>query len=287
MDELEVLVQYEKRRIFIDIAYKGCGSGCLYCYSTSASDKQDLISLYDVDRICESILKKLDDSIFYIISFCPNTEPFKSDESCDLVIKIIKKLVHKRVAFQIATKEIIPLNVLATLNELSRFKNQIFINISMPYLETKVIEPYAGTCEERIKNIRNIKDFPNLSSCLYIKPYNSLVEKNLDKYMKLVREKRPDFVCIGMKFEGKSASNDMCRTMYNREIAEKTISKNNLDGLFKIKEDLEKEGVLVYLSSTCIIVNCLKIECEHELYKYKSEICQKCAIRRMSDEGEY
>ncbi|SET61480.1 hypothetical protein [[Clostridium] polysaccharolyticum] len=287
MDNNELLVQYEKRRIFIDIAFKGCGSGCVYCYSDSSSDKQSLISLYHVDKLCQSVLEKLDDSIYYIISFCPNTEPFKSDESCNLIIRIIKKLRHKKVAFQIATKEFIPLNVLKTLNELSRFKNQIFINISMPYLETKIIEPHAGTCEERIRNIQNIKDFSNLSSCLYIKPYNSFVKNNIDKYIKLIREEKPDYVCVGMKFEEKLTSNSTCRTMYTKEIAEKTISKNDFIGILKIKEELEKEGVLVYFASTCFIVNCLMIECEQELYKYKPEFCQKCVIRRIGDEKEY
>ncbi len=70
----ERLLIYEQDRIFIDVAYRGCGNGCKYCYVESAADKQELADYSDLDAVCDFILNwplcKAP-----IISFCPRTEP--------------------------------------------------------------------------------------------------------------------------------------------------------------------------------------------------------------------
>lgn len=279
MESIQDFIQYEKKRIFIDIASRGCGSGCKYCYCVSATEKQNLISVSEADAICEDILQNLDDNSFKIISFCPNTEPFKSKESSRLVIYVIKRLVHKKVVFQISTKEFIEAWVLEELNKISSYKNQIFINISLPYFETEKVEPFAGTRNERINNIRNIKAFENLTSCLYIKPYSAYVEKNKEKYMQLVKDEKPDFVCIGMKFEGNSELNDTCRSVYNSEKAKKVLENNEVKKILELKMNMEKSGAKVFISSTCIIANHVTNECEQELYKYNYLLCRSCALK--------
>lgn len=138
----------EKGRTFVDIAYSGCGSGCKYCYVPSASEKQALASFEDLMQIADC----LNHSTWkdgHIVSFCPNTEPFKSTESTERALFLLQRLQDKRFYIQISTKEYIDDVLMRELDALAK-KNAIFVNVSMPVLSSREMEPRAADIEHRI-----------------------------------------------------------------------------------------------------------------------------------------
>ena len=127
------LISYGENRIFVDIAYYGCGSGCQYCYTIKPNEKQKLITVDDKNNIINSLLKtkNLCDKI---VSFSPNTEPFKSTESINTFTDIIREISTSGVYIQISTKEAMDVKCIELLNSLCKKNGQIIINVSLPFL---------------------------------------------------------------------------------------------------------------------------------------------------------
>lgn len=274
---LEKLVQVVNKRIFVDIAYSGCGSGCKYCYVDTYNKKQLLISEEIISDITDWIIDNHTNNSF--ISLCPNTEPFKSQESTALVILLLKKLARFGIPFQISTKENVKPSILKDINDMCVIKNQVFFNISMPLIsKAQVYEPYAGSIKVRKSMINNIHNFENLTSCIYIKPF--LKETTLDKseFISIINESRPDYVTIGIEFnEANKLDHSTCTSLYRKEIATKLLDCNKIGKMILFAREIEQyTSYNITFSTNCQIINAFNFTCYLKLNQYNSTMCQNC-----------
>jgi len=276
---IEKYTQIFAQRVFFDIAKTGCGSGCIYCFTLMPSKPQKLLSKKTIEKMCNEIIKMgLDQKT--VISLCPNTEPLKSKESRVRIAKIVKCFAPIFDTIQISTKEYIPINFLEELNRLSRQTNQIRISISLPYLDnTKTIEPAAADINMRKRNFENIRGYPRLRSVLYLRPFNTQMLNNREKYTKIINSYMPDDICIGAEFVNKEDDKQLCTYMYDKDKKDDIFRREDLESIFsfaeKIRESTKKK---VFYSSLCNIANSSNYGCVLELYKYDNRYCYDCAL---------
>ena len=266
------LLIIEKDRTFVDIAYSGCGSGCKYCYVPSASEKQVLASHEDLIKIVD-YLNNSDLKDGHIISFCPNTEPFKSIESTGRVLFLLQRLQENRYYVQISTKEYIDDALMQELDALAK-KNSIFINVSMPILSSQEMEPGTANIEQRFSNIERIRLYPYLRCGLYIKPCFRNAVDNIERYATIISRAKPDYVCIGPAFDKNTLT--PCATLHHSEDAALLIPAQKSIFLdFSEKLSLSAKCPIVY-SSICAIFQTKQHKCSLGLWRYDENICCSC-----------
>lgn len=272
-------VQLFDKRVFIDIASNGCGSGCVYCFTENPNHTQSLLDISVVNDICNKITD-LPYCNEYIISLCPNTDPMKSVESRQLVLSIIDKLVSKVKFVQISTKEFIPETYLESLNSYAVQKGQIRISVSLPYLDAAVIlEPGAASIQDRIKNFDNIKKYNNLVSILYLRPFNRQMLIDRRNYATIIKLHNPDNICLGAEFVPKVKGEQLCTYMYDEQIRSKIFGKADKEEIFEFADFLRKEtGCKVFYSSICNIANCSNYGCRLKLKEYDVRYCIDCEL---------
>ncbi len=264
----------EKGRIFIDVAYYGCGSGCKYCYVTSASENQVLASYEDLTQVVKYLNRHYQNKKC-IISFCPNTEPFKTKDSIDRVLFVLRGLQVGKYNVQISTKEYICDTLLNELNILAKH-NAIFINVSMPFLDMKEIEPDAANIKERISNIERIQRYSYLNCGLYIKPCSQKAINDVEKYIAIVNQTKPDYICIGVAFDKKM--DFPCATLHRENDAMIIISAQK-DLIIKFAQKIKAsvQCPVVY-SSICAIFQKNCCNCFLDLWHYDKSLCDSCNV---------
>ncbi len=270
------LIIVENNRVFIDVAYHGCGSGCKYCYVLSSSEEQLLASYEDLEKMVWylSVNHILDNRI---VSFCPNTEPFKTRESAERVLFIIRKIKENQCYIQISTKEYIDYNILLELEKLAG-DNIIFINVSMPFLNISEIEPGAASIKRRVKNIENVAWCTHLKCGLYIKPFTKSAFNNLHWYIEIINKILPDYVCIGIAFDKKAKI--PCTSLYHQEDAEEVIAiQKNMLREFALQIESITNCRVVY-SSICAISQIAQIGCTLDLGRYEKGFCKGCVFTK-------
>ena len=261
---------FEQRdRIFIDIAYSGCGSGCKYCYVKTAAQQQDLASYDDLEKLCDYVTGIVSFS-YRIVSFCPHTEPLKSWQSMNRVLFIIRRLQSLRCCFQISTKEKIPNFFWEELRHIAD-ASPIFINVSVPFLNCAEVEPDAGVLTDRIKNIKEASRYPNIYCGLYIKPFHKELLQEVSQYIKLINVAHPDYICVGVFFTQKD--NNPCASLYSPDIASNLISKQEQDIALFVSQLREQVSPTVVFSSVCAISFFLKKECTIKLAQFSPQMC--------------
>lgn len=257
----------------MDVAYYGCGSGCKYCYVPSSSEKQMLASYEDLDCVVKAL--EIRRNTGDIVSFCPNTEPFKTKDSADRVLYLLQRLQTDRFHIQISTKEYIDDTLLHKLNTLAQ-NGTFFINISIPYLEPLLVEPGAADINQRLSNIRRIRSYSHLKCGLYIKPCTQNAMNHIEQYITIINETRPAYVCIGISFDRHV---DMpCATLHRKDNAEKVIpaQKNSLME-FAQKIRSRVQCPVVY-SSICAIFQSGFSTCSLNLWQYDNNFCYSCNV---------
>ncbi|MDR2712662.1 MAG: hypothetical protein LBB91_06055 [Clostridiales bacterium] len=274
---LERLVTVMGRRIFFDIATCGCGSGCKYCYVKSSEIPQSLISIDDAMEIANNLIR-LYSGKSMIISFCPNTEPFKSNSSKDIILSVIEKLSTHGFIFQISTKEVISDETLSRVNSMCSFPKQVFFNISIPMItESGHWEPKCSPVMQRFHNIQNISRHESLTSCLYIKPFLEETLKDRTKFFDLLKIYPPDYIVIGFEFADKSAVMP-CTMLHNPETASQLSIKDlSKMGAFA-KEMKDSFPQITNFSSVCNVNQCFSLQCEIQLNKYDELYCDGCLL---------
>lgn len=274
-------IQIFDKRIFVDVASKGCGSGCVYCFSKYPSHMQELLSVKDISDICDKIMD-LPECNESIISLCPNTEPMKSEESRRLTKVIVERLASKVKFIQIATKEKIPMQFLSFLNENAQYSGQIRISISLPYLNNvDNIEPGAAEIANRLDNFNNIKRFPNLISVLYLRPFNRQMLLNKEEYINIINTYKPDDICLGAEFVPRVDGEQLCTYMYNKQLAPEIFQNVDKADIFRFADYLRKgTDCEVFYSSICNITNCSDYGCKLKLYEYDQAYCKDCILHK-------
>ena len=270
-EEWKSLLIQEGKRVFLDIAYRGCGNGCKYCYVPSASEEQKLASYKDLSQAIECLNNY--PKCPQIISFCPNTEPFKTAGSIDRVLFVLRGLQDQRYHIQISTKEYMSNLLLQKLNLLAE-KNKIFINISIPFLESYKIEPGASNVEQRILNLERVQHYSHLKCGLYIKPCTQKAIDNVDQYIAIAKRTHPDYVCVGVIFE--QSTDIPCTTLHRKKDAIQVITtQKNLLVAFAAKIRISVQCPVVY-SSVCAISQLSRYPCLLNLWQYDIDICNGC-----------
>lgn len=272
------LLTLETGRVFIDVAYRGCGSGCKYCYVPTCSEPQELANYEDLAQIADELNQNFR-SPGQIISFCPNTEPFKTQASTDRSLFILRKLEEKRFYIQFSTKEYLSGELLQQLDALSE-RNPIFINISIPFVGSPGLEPGAADVEQRVSNLERISGYPHLKSCLYIKPCSQNAMDHVQWYIAAIKRVKPDYVCIGVVFN--QGVDTPCTTLHRPQEAAQVIpaqKKLLLDFAEKIR--LQTQCPVVH-SSICVIIQTEKLNCPLNLKQFSPEFCGACGSQGVS-----
>lgn len=274
-DKIKKLLIVGADRIFIDVADFGCGNGCKYCYVESAKEEQRLADYSDLDAACDFILKNRQ-SLPDIVSFCPRTEPFKSLESSQRVIYVMRRLAEMASCFQISTKEEISAETIEELGAVSGIR-PVFLNVSIPVLGAERLEPFAAKPSARIKNIIRIQKYPNLYGGLYIKPLLKETLKSAKEYSRMIHLCTPDYVCVGVQFTDKNQT--PCISLYDEEKAQKLIYEQ-AEELFRFSSEINQSAdcIMVY-SSVCAINQILKKQCCLKLWQYQPECCKFCKLK--------
>jgi hypothetical protein len=272
-------IQIFDKRIFIDVASDGCGSGCIYCFTKHPTRQQTLLSDDVINYICDEIIK-LPNCNEMIISLCPNTEPMKSNESIELIKIIIGKLATKVKFIQIATKEKIPVEFLGFLNRQSQFEGQIRLSVSLPYIyKNDLIEPKAESVYNRLINFDNIKKFSNLVSILYLRPFNKQMLVAKKDYAELIEKYKPDNICLGAEFVPRVDGEQLCTYMYNTQLAEDIFKNVRKEDIFYFANYLrETVHCKIFYSSICNIANCSDYGCILKLYNHDLCYCKDCIL---------
>ena len=278
-EKYQDLLIVENKRVFIDVAYRGCGSGCKYCYVPSASAEQLLASYEDLVKVVGYLSANhlLDDQI---VSFCPNTEPFKTRESAERVLFVIRRIKEYQCHIQISTKEYIDNDILQELEKLAG-DNKVFINISMPFLNASEIEPGAADIQKRVENIERIGRYAHLKCGLYIKPCTKVAINNAHSYIKIIKEVSPDYVCIGIAFDKKAKI--PCTSLYHQEDAELIIAtQQEMLKEFALQIKSISKCRVVY-SSICAIAQIVQYGCTLDLGHYDIDFCKGCTFAENND----
>lgn len=270
------LLIVENKRVFIDVAYRGCGNGCMYCYVPSASEEQILAPYEDLTKVVQ-YLSANDMLEHQIISFCPNTEPFKTNESAARVLFIIEKIKEYQCYIQISTKEYIEDDILQELEKLAG-DSTIFINISMPFLNSLQIEPCAADIKMRVKNLERIAQYSHLKCGLYIKPCTKSAVDNVCEYIEIIKKTLPDYVCIGVAFDKQTEV--PCASLHHKEDAEVIIAaQQKMLKEFALQIESASKCHVVY-SSICAIVQTVQCGCMLDIGRYDTVFCKGCTLAK-------
>lgn len=275
----EKLYEYiitQPNRFFIDISSKGCGNDCAYCYVETKADPQQLLTLQQIQRICEMVSSECTNH-YNIISLCPNTEPLKSPDSAMLTLFIAKYFASRNCFIQISTKELIPSFF---LDELNSFANgRVFINISVPHIaNANTFEPNAPAVEQRMNNFKLINKYSNICSCLYIKPFSNRVAENIEDYINAINSLGIETVCVGVSFTRKGRM--PCQSLHNRDIAQELYEEQRTDIDSFVTLLRANTKAKVFSSSVCCICNKNRLKCLLNLHEFDPIICADCLCFR-------
>lgn len=191
-------------RLFINIALSGCGNGCLYCYISGSKEKQKLLDEWSFTESLNYVKQHLDfipGKLGTLISLCPDSEPFKSEQSTKLVVSILKSFLPLGNPIQISTKQLIPDLVFSIIEKEINYTGQVVIFISNSTIsEVSIFEPYATQLPQRFGNIKRSRDF-GIISCLYIKPFLQSTANDVKHYIEVVNHYQPNMICVGIMYQ--------------------------------------------------------------------------------------
>ena len=194
-------------RVFLDISASGCSSGCSYCYISGPTRPQVLLSHQELD----ASITQLDELRIVdvgpkgtLISLCPNTEPFKTPLSTELLLRVLHRILPWKNAVQISTKEVIPPAVLEEIDSLAAFPGQVVLFTSCSTISrASVIEPGAAPPSERFRNFGTAKALGarKVVSCLYVKPFLPVTQRDQSAFIEVLQTLRPDAACVGILYQ--------------------------------------------------------------------------------------
>lgn len=277
-------IKYVDNRFFVDIATSGCGSGCIYCYIKGSNEKQILM---DECKFKESLQSIKNSSYFVkgkqgsIISLCPNTEPFKSKESSQIIKYVLESLLPLGNPIQISTKELIPIEILEFAQKNCIHEKQVYINISTSCIsKANIIEPNASPIEVRFNNFEIIKNYNKLTSCIYIKPFTQNTWNDLDKYIELINIYMPDVACIGIDFKKNTILEEPCDLLYHsKDIVDKAFHSDIKSKIISFREKIKDKTLIpVFHSSTCIISKFCNHPINSNIKTVAPELCVQCNV---------
>lgn len=239
------IYSFSDERVFIDIAY-GCGNNCDYCYCPEAGIPQ---AVYTHDILMNSLYSIKNDNRFIngksgtVISLCPHTEPFKSAESAEALLTIVRDLLPLGNRIQISTKERIPKSFLSLAETADDGQITVFISISS-LTGYRTHEPFAASIEDRLSNIDSIRGTA-VKSCIYIKPL-LLEENDIPAVFRIIAERNPGAVCIGIEYKHDQ------KGVYKHP-TDHALSSEGMSNMMKLFCESYHLDVPLFYTSSCVI----------------------------------
>ncbi|MEV5411238.1 hypothetical protein AB0K60_20650 [Thermopolyspora sp. NPDC052614] len=200
------LLSWDRGRVFLDIARRGCGSACRYCYISAPEAPQEPATPDDVLDAAERLTK--DDRYQAgargtVISLSPNSEPFRSAASTLLVMTALSRLLVNGNPIQIPTKESVPAELLRLVDAEAKSDDQVVFFISLATMNrAESLEPGAAAIEDRLANAARLRRH-RCRSCAYIKPFLKAAIHELGDFAARLRAARFDCVCVGMRYRAR------------------------------------------------------------------------------------
>jgi DNA repair photolyase len=264
----------EPGRVFINITVQGCGSACSYCYVT---DHRGIQVFIGKEEIADSIDWLLKDERFTagrrgtIISFCPDTEPFKNDDSCELVLQVAERLLPLGNPVQFSTKERIPQEVIDRVEAAVADRDQVVFFLSATTVTNAArIEPHAAPIEDRLGNVERLRA-AGLRSCLYIKPFIPATAKDIDRFIDLVNVYMPDAVIVGILYTSRDEEG-------RSHPVHQKLSSRGVDERFEefVAKLSANTSVSLFHSAVCVNSWLLDREPSPRIWLRYPELCVSC-----------
>lgn len=267
-------------RFFIDVG-KNCGSGCSYCYLEGNDVNQRVFEKkYFLDSLNSISLDNdyRNGKEGSIITLSPNTEPFKTQKSINLVKEVLAKFCQLRNRIQIATKEKISEKIFKYINKKMQYKKQVLLSVSMPITsKQKTIEPFTADIDERLNNLKLAKDY-KVATSLYIKPILKETINDRDKFIEIAKDYNPDFICVGMKYKKRDKEDKGFDTLYKNKSHYKHLMElpSNSQITSFTNELRKRTGYIVFNCSVCIMAELNQSYPIPMIWREFPELCVEC-----------
>ena len=275
-------------RVFVDISRRGCGSGCRYCYIDGIHEQQELVSK---SELAESIAHLLEQPGFVpgrfgtLVSMCPNTEPFKSRYSTELLILALGSLLPLGNPIQIPTKEPIPKEILVEISRHVQFAGQAVVFVSTSTLSrSATFEPRAASPSERFKNF-SISRETDVLACLYIKPVLSSTLRDCDLYVEAVCDYEPPLICVGIMY--KKAEEYNRGALLHHPVHSNLASVGVSEDISVFRDRLSQNtSAPVFFSSVCVSAYARNWFPMPAIWRDHPELCIDCRPCAKDDERD-
>lgn len=175
------------KRIFVNTSI-GCMASCQYCYLPSLKNNKN------VDNISsDKAIKLVEEKPYFvtgengtIISIGCYSECLDKDNILNTK-SLLKHFTPKGNYIQLATKQLVTKELLATIVSNRVFNQQVIIYVSMPTISHILsIEKRTAPFEIRMNNIKECVS-NDICVVLYIKPYlHNLTSEDVDKYLDII-----------------------------------------------------------------------------------------------------
>lgn len=202
-------VAFRDSRVFVPLAYTGCGVGCKYCYISAPSEAARPLPPVHVKRLLRQVGERIartqrDDLIMAIGS---DTEIGVSPDIVNNVVTCLEFAAKHGLAVQIATKFPLPA-VLRDALESWPLRNTppvIFTTITTLAISSR-IEPNAPSPVERAKNF-SVRRTAWQSYAL-VKPFLPTSQEDKNSLLELLAASRPDGVVVGVRYRRRHSAAD-------------------------------------------------------------------------------
>lgn len=267
-------------RFFINISKRGCGSGCSYCYIDGTHDQQTLLDESEVlDSI--TIMQKHPDftpgARGTLVSLCPDTEPCKTVQSTDMVIKLLEHLLPLGNPIQLSSKERIPADLLQLVSTRRRFDGQFVLFVSSSTISrVAAIEPHAAPPAERFANIAASQRYGVLS-CLYLKPFLPATLIDLPIYAEVIRDYAPSMICVGVLYSAKESNMPESAASLHHPVHSALGSPGKWESMSTFRTQLvNRFRTPVFFSSVCVSAYARNWFPTPRIWQDYSSLCVNC-----------
>lgn len=263
-------------RVFINITRSGCGSGCAYCYIQRPKGRQDFVPREQIASTARNLAADRDFTagrMGTIISLCPDSDPFKTDESTRLFEILLREIIPLGNPIQIPTKEVYPLTTLRLIAQLAAPGQVIALTSFTTISRAAKIEPGAASITERFGNFLRCRDH-GVHGCLYLKPFLPSTARDIDDFVTLSRAFQPDSACIGIFYSTKV---DEAESSFTHPVHDR-LTAREIDTTFRdfVARYRAETGIAVFHSSVCVSAHALNRFPRPHIWRAYPSLCVGC-----------
>lgn len=283
-------------RLFVNVTTNGCGSGCTYCYISDPASEQQVAS---ANVLRQNLGSAIGSSSFVpgplgsIISMCPDSEPFKTEESTDRVLMAATMFLELGNPMQFSTKERVPDEVISQIGRNQQWDGQVVIFTSCATIsKASTVEPGATPPLERFVNFEAGRRH-GVHSCLYVKPFVAATGRDAELFGGVIDHFEPSSVCVGMHYMTPSPTvvNDRTQADAGATLARAHPVHIGLRSR-AISQEFEaftasistiRPAMLIFRSAICVTAYLRDLAPNPQLWIEKPELCVACRGCRVEE----